>query len=447
MATTKRTKQELDEHHDTVEREYEVWRKKRDHAISQIEDILAATPAVQGFGPSFAGKQGEPRMAIKSGELSDKAAGPIRVTFFGPDGPHGHVTKRTDREAAEAVLESMSGPFTAMADADVMEWTTTPTFERGSRIIAIVQAENTLRYLAGRLGRYDWAADVVRQRGGLQFDEVPLERLDDELARIVAAIRALPVQNTGGYGTRLYPRPAFVANPAWVTGALADHYELIDDKVPARWLPQLHDVSAKHDKLVAEFTEFGCGAYGCVLATHDPETVLKVTSDETESEFAATLANDLVAPICVEYRMVIRINARHQGAPIHLLWREAADHVGQIESTLGAADEAKGHTAARLIERQHLAAGWAYAAMMEHSPARTIAARIKDWLASVRAWLQETTVPELHPLATGILAVWDRQHVLFGDIHAGNVGYVASRDAWVITDPGNIAVVSDDRYW
>ncbi len=429
MATTRKTftKEEIDAELEHVEREHAAWKAKREAKISQIEGIFAMTPAIRGTG-----YRDEPRMAIKSGELSDLAAGTIRVTFFGPDGPHGHVTKATEHAAAEAVLEFMDEPFSAMAVADVMEWTTTPTFERGSRIIAIVQAENTLRYFAGRAGRSDWAYEIIRARGPMQFDEVPLERLDSELERLVAAIRELPVPNR-----RVLP---LVRNPAWVTGAIADHYELLDDKVPPRWMPQLQHVDHDGDNLLARLTEFGCGVYGCVIATADPDTVLKVTSDETEAEFASTLANELAAPVCVEYRLVIRIATRHKGAQVHLLWREAADHVGKIDTALGGD---KGRLAATLIDAQHFAAQRAYAAIFEHREAE-IAEHLHEWLDAVRRWER---VPELAPLAAGILEVWDAQHVLFGDIHAGNLGYVKGRDAWVITDPGNIAVVSDDRYW
>ncbi len=418
------------------ERKMEERARRREAKIDRIAEIFAATPAVRGKGHY------DTRMAIKSGELADRKTGDLRVTFFGPDGPHGHVTVKTDRAAAEAVLDFMNEPFSPMTEEEVIAWTTTPMFERGSRIVAIIQAENTLRYLAGRAGRSDWAYDVIRQRGGMMFDEAPLEVLDAELDRIAAAIRELPVQN---------PRvslAAFARNPAWVTSALAEHYELLDDKVPARWLPHLKSVTHSRKHLLAEFTEFGCGAYGCVLATNDPNTVLKVTSDETEAEFAATMANDLVAPICVAYHLVVRLNATYQGAPIHLLWREAADHVGQIQQTLTTPHESdKGWRARLLIDTQHEAAQRAYAALREGKSAGTCATRIYQWVTSVEAWLAQTKVPELHPLARGILDVWKEQHVLFGDIHAGNLGFVPRRNAWVITDPGNIAVIEDPRLW
>jgi hypothetical protein len=421
---------------DVAEAAYEAWQMKRQEKLAQIEGIFAVTPAIRGDS------RGEPRMAIKSGELSDRKYGPIRVTFFGPDGPYGHVTKKTDLEAAEAVLEFMSPPYSAMADADVMEWTTTPAFERGSRIIAIIQAENMLRYLGSKAGdktSRDFAFEVIRARGDMQFDTASLDELDREAARLAAAINEMPRPN--------HRFSAFVANPAWVTGALADHYDVIADKVPPIWLPQIRHVEHDRNRLIASLTEYGCGAYGCVIATADTETVLKVTSDETESEFAATLANDLVAPICVEYRLVIRLSARRDGVPIHLLWREAADHVGRISDALGRTDPEKGELARRLIDTQHVAAQAAYAALVEERTPSVVRARLRLWLDSVKAWQQQRRVPELWPLAEGILKVWHEQHVLFGDIHAGNVGFVPRRRAWVITDPGNIAVLDDEGYY
>lgn len=225
-------------------------------------------------------------------------------------------------------------------------------------------------------------------------------------------------------------------NPPWVTHALADAFESLSSQIPPQWLPKLDQVrGGARGTLVAELKEYGCGAYGCVLPTLDAGVVLKVTTDSTEAEFASQLAADLVAPICVEYFMASSLAARHNKRPIYLLWREAADDVGEIAKVIGPnAEEA--------IDRQHKAAQDLYVALRGEGPVRIL---VDERTA---AWTQACTemgrVPELRPLAIGMLRVFREQRVFFGDIHAGNVGRVfrgGPTGIWVITDPGHVAVL------
>lgn len=409
-------------------------RSAREAAVAQAQATLEVSPAILGR----ASYGDEPRMAIKSGELSDHAAGRFRVTFFGPDGPHGHSTRDTDREIAEVVVDSMQGPFAPMTDAEVMAFTQTPAFLKGSRVTAFVQAENKLRWFASKAGRSDWAqraidrANDIGTRGGavnVRGKPDDLDALDAALDVMHAAIRELPVEN---------PRRHLVSNPAWVTSALAKHYEQIDTMVPPRWMPQLARVTHERKKLVADLLEFGCGAYGCVIATNDPSTVLKVTTDDTEAEFAATMASDLVAPIVVDYRAVITTKERYKKRVIHLLWREAADHVGKVREQLG-------DDALALVQRQHRAGQAAFKAAFEGQPRDVIHGAVARWLEACEA-MARGRVPEIRPLGRGLVEVYERQGILFGDIHDGNLGVVhrPTGDAWVITDPGHVAVVDRD---
>ncbi len=417
--------------------EYDQWLKASEDKLDQIEQAFAKSPAIRGmFGK-------EPRMVIKSGELFDMKYGLLRVTFFGTDGPHGHATKRTDREVAEEVRQTLSPPYVPMTDDEVIAWTSTQEFEKGSKIIAFTQAENTLRYRAQQLDRYAWAQEVIQKAndagtkdGAVNARGKPYDpdALDKALWILTAAITELPRQN---------PRvKALVRNPPWVTEALADSYKLIDNKVPPKWMPQLATVkTGPKDTIVASLLEYGCGAYGCVLATSDPGTVLKVTSDESEAEFAAGLSVDLVAPICVEYRMVVRLSGVHEGRQIHLLWRESAEHVGGIKKALG---RSQGKIADDLIDAQHAAGQGAYHSIMTSDAAHS-RKEITAWLNACEA-MARGKVPELRPLGKGLIEVYERQRILFGDIHAGNLGLVKrpSGDAWVITDPGHVTVVDDD---
>jgi hypothetical protein len=221
-------------------------------------------------------------------------------------------------------------------------------------------------------------------------------------------------------------------NPPWVTHVLADAFESLSSQVPPQWLPELENVrGGPRGTLVAEIQEFGCGAYGCVLPTLDPAVVLKVTTDDTEADFASQLAADLVTPICVEYYMAVALSARHAGRPIFLLWRESADDVGNLAAVLGPEAE-------KLIDAQHVAAQAAYKALYEKQDARDL---LRRW---EHACGQMAAAGELGTLATGMLEVYRKQRVFFGDIHAGNLGRVfrgSERGQWVITDPGHVAVI------
>jgi len=167
-------------------------------ALAAITSAFAQSPAILGHG------YGKPMMAIKSGELSDLDAGTLRVTFFGPDGPHGHSTRKTDREIAEEVATTMKGPFRPMDDDDVMAWQSTPEFQRGSRLVAFVQAENTIRWLASKAGRSEWATEQVNRAneigtrdGTVNSRGLPddLDALDKAIAILQRGIAELPHQN------------------------------------------------------------------------------------------------------------------------------------------------------------------------------------------------------------------------------------------------------------
>jgi len=423
-----------------VKIQWRAWKKAQARDLEDIEAAFRVSPAIRGMQGSQA------RMAIKSGELSDTQRGPLRVTFFGEDGPHGHDTMKDDRGIAERVRESMSPPFVPMTDEDVMAWTTTEAFERGSKLTAFVQAENTLRWFASKAGRSTWAQKEIDRANDLGTRDQTVnarnkpydgEAMDAAIDVLHAAIGELPVPNPR--------RKAFVRNPPWVTSTLAKHYEILDDQVPSVWLPQLAAVTSKRNRVIADLVEYGCGAYGCVLATNDPKVVLKVTTDDTEAEFAAQLASELVAPICVDYRMVVRLSGHHQGRRIHLLWREAAEHVGGLRAELG-------DTADQEVGDQHRSAQEAYDAVMRELEPQVIRQKIGVWLAACER-MARSSVAEIRPLGRGLVEVYAEQHVLFGDIHGGNLGLVRqsdggrSSDAWVITDPGNVAVINDPAIW
>lgn len=232
-------------------------------------------------------------------------------------------------------------------------------------------------------------------------------------------------------------RRQYVGNPAWATEAIADAWEMIAENLPPRWLPKMDHVrGVGAQSITARVKEYGCGAYGCAFPTGDPAIVMKLTTDNTEAEFAAKYANHLVAPVCVEYHAVIRLKAQHQGRQVYLLWRESAEHVGEIAKVLGPAAE-------DFVSVQHSSAQVGYLSLVRHRHSPRAADATMEWTLRLEEMATQRAVPELNELALGMLKIWREQHIFFGDVHTGNLGMVRRADGthWVITDPGNIVVV------
>lgn len=416
---------------DDVDAEIAAWERERGERSERRGRRMGELVVMLSKGPAVRSTRGLPILALVGPEMSARDEGAFRVTYLGADGPRGHVTRREIAQIYDDILDNVEGPVSA-SDLDVVAWTNTPEYLHGSRLVAMTQAENSLRYRASQANRGDWARDVIRRA----------EATNDPVAAtaiLEAALKELAVPNPSP------PRrlPVLVPNPPWVARALGDSYETINDHVPPAWHPQLERVTGKGSTgITARVHEFGCGAYGCVIATLDDSVVIKITSDPTEAEFATELAPQLAAPICVVYKMVLRLKYKVSGRPVHLMWREAAFNVGKLEKALTG-------ESLRLLDEQHRAGQMMYAtihARRDHGAddARAVLQAVRVWLAHVDRMAK---VPELKSLALGLRKVHDAQGIVFGDLHAGNLGQVDRHGAltWVITDPGHVAVVDRDR--
>lgn len=224
------------------------------------------------------------------------------------------------------------------------------------------------------------------------------------------------------------------SNPAWVTKIVAKHYERLEDSVPAKWLPRLTKAKKSgRDQFSAKMKEYGCGAYGCVLPTLDTSVVLKLTTDDTEAEFASKLGKKLSKPIVVNYHMTIPLEDKYQRAQVHMLWRDSADKVGRV---IEAVAERGGDVqeADKAIDKQHKAAQAVYKAMVLRKP---IGDLLDKWKVAAREMGDK--IPELRFLSEGMLEVLAKDGIFFGDVHDGNVGKVQGK--WIIVDPGHVAEI------
>jgi len=74
-------------------------------------------------------------------------------------------------------------------------------------------------------------------------------------------------------------------------------------------------------------------------------------------------------------------------------------------------------------------------------PAVETKKRISDWLEYLDRAYHRNNYKPICDLFAGMAKIYRKQHILFGDVHSGNVGVVDGK--WVIIDPGNIAVVPE----
>lgn len=243
-----------------------------------------------------------------------------------------------------------------------------------------------------------------------------------------------------GHSKRVH-LPQLVRNPGWVDRVLALSYDQIVDEglIKPTWVPKLTDLHIEGNKIAGKFKEYGCGSYGCVYPTLDEDVVLKVTTDDTEMEFAVELSSTLVAPVCVKYYTAYTSSEKQRGKPINLLWRESAYNVGRIAEVSDSINRGDGKKVSGLIDEQWRLASMALRELWDGHTA-------DDELAAWTLYLDRMTsssVEAVRTLADGMLKIYREQHIFFGDVHAGNLGQV-DRDndvLWVITDPGNIVVI------
>lgn len=285
--------------------------------------------------------------------------------------------------------------------------------------------------------------------------------------------------------------------PAWSDEAISHNWEALREKLPDRWLP----IRAPDAKLTRRpvFDEYGCGSYGCVYPTRDPEVVFKLTSDPTEADFVAlTEKLRLRTPGIVRYHEIFRMEGernrtrmyKRTHSALYCIIRESAEQVGEMESAGGmdawglpTPDREQAHAMLGLLKSFKEIAGAVRHGVQELGEefARHVSSdRCHDdpadflFPAKARRWDSQV---DLHLPAwwpddrKGVLAYHSLlviakkmeklpigfwigsalrsmllKGMLLADVHSKNVGVVRrGRDeAWVITDPGHLVRLRSD---
>jgi hypothetical protein len=137
---------------------------------------------------------------------------------------------------------------------------------------------------------------------------------------------------------------------AWVDKNIKAAWPRLQGVVPASWLPLVmteEDArmrTGSRRKFAVE--ELGCGHYGCVMPTEEPELVCKLTSDISEARFVSAYLSmpprDTAEGGIVEYRKILALHDQsHIKRPLFLIWRSEAYDVGFIVDVISSAPQAQ----------------------------------------------------------------------------------------------------------
>ncbi len=110
--------------------------------LAAIRAAFVASPAVI---LTYRGDS-TPDLAICSGDPCEP--GKIRVSYFAPDGPRGHVSRRDLEACIEHVADLCPASVRPASDAEVIAWTSTPEYVAGAEMVEQVRRENEARYAA-----------------------------------------------------------------------------------------------------------------------------------------------------------------------------------------------------------------------------------------------------------------------------------------------------------
>lgn len=285
-------------------------------------------------------------------------------------------------------------------------------------------------------------------------------------------------------------------NPPWVDRVLNQNWPAIvrrfGDMVP------VHTTSPR-GKIVPG-KEFGCGHYGCVLATAVPGVVFKVTSDPTEAAFV-TAATQVLAETkewpegMVRYYGLFQVpEGSHKRRSVYVLARQEAERVGELThrgrglGDLLPDEDRQQHlmeirTSKRLIRFKQFASIVRDRIVKSPGPRHAIEsiAQLEDWAHDAVDYEATTEIRDTYPsrppvpkhlkgvqaaayalqacryvaqeminedvgyLIGGALEFYLDHGMLLADVHAGNIGKIIpegyAKPVWAITDPGHMVPI------
>jgi hypothetical protein len=280
-----------------------------------------------------------------------------------------------------------------------------------------------------------------------------------------------------------------ISNPPWVDEIVTANLRELTFRAPKG----AEVVVENHDGHI-HAPELGCGAYGCVLSTSDPNVVCKITSDVTEATFVRLMKERELAktPGITRYLGVSELEGRRSGRAVYALWREAASDVGKLVDWDGTVDRLETPIDAARFANRLLQFRW-FASMARYvlenakdgyktrgragemaawaAPRVTLDAAVKAYRQASKeesTFLDETQGPQRLALAIRACEIiadammlespagalvgesfleLRSAGILLADVHGGNVGRVQRPEhydgwkVWVVTDPGHMILI------
>lgn len=246
--------------------------------------------------------------------------------------------------------------------------------------------------------------------------------------------------------------------------------------------PAISRLGPLHMPLIRGDQEW-CGHYGCVFETGFPDRVMKITSDPAEAQFVVASRQIQKPRGIVQYYEIFKVpGVTVRGRPVHVLWRQRAERVGELhgrfvydwrEKSRERTDLDEGATAlfrfrdfaaeVRAASRQgelkqvregwkiyEQAPYWGEGMDLWNEPAGPVlrrwrgAQRMAVLLAAAfhNAFFLETS-SSFFSLVGEALRHYLEEGILLADVHLNNIGWAPvleeepSFEGWIITDPGH----------
>lgn len=272
---------------------------------------------------------------------------------------------------------------------------------------------------------------------------------------------------------------------AWIDHIFGRLWTRLEAHAPnPKWMPKVEP----SDRRKVSVQEYGCGLYGCVLPTHDPGVVLKITSDPTEAWFvhiAMQLASGGASwpdGIVKYYGGFAIPEATFRNRPVFALWRQEAYGVGSIIPRSLPMQSYEYRELRKFAENLAGYRGWAndirlrlrtagesrwlllddakkwksradelVEASYDQSRVQTLRGglRIAGALKVLELLEDEMEQEEPSHLVARAMRHYREHGMLIADVHANNVGHLSKDDrplaGIVITDPGH-AVALEKRW-
>lgn len=278
---------------------------------------------------------------------------------------------------------------------------------------------------------------------------------------------------------------SYLMNPPWIDRVLNRHWDKLVKTAPsAGGAPLLPQIATESARGKMTFEEYGCGHYGCVMPTGEPDVVFKVSSDVSEAAFVAQVCQlGYQHPGVVHYFRIREIKGEtYRKRRVFVLWRQEAEHVGQVgygkfraelvdrygrrdlqefERDLGLFKRdasvirdvvRKSRNVPKLLEEAARLEDWAWDAVRRFPPRRMSGPqKVAFYRRKCEMHAEVMANTHICYLIGQAFEHYMDEGMLLADVHLGNIGQAIPYDDdydtphLIITDPGHMVPLREDR--